>query len=80
MMHEFRLLRRALMLWLPMLLLSACTTRPETWSAAQVAPPAVPQLPSEARQPPAPPWCSPNCSRGLTSERASWQKRMTPPE
>jgi hypothetical protein len=59
---------------------SACTTQPQSWQPEQVAPPAIPQLPNEARQPPAPLWCSPTCSNGLTSERESWQKLMTQPE
>jgi predicted nucleic acid-binding Zn ribbon protein len=62
------------------LLASACTTQPEPWQAEQVAPPAIPPLPNEARQPPAPQWCSQTCSSGLTSERESWQKLMTQPE
>ncbi|EPM86752.1 hypothetical protein A260_15578 [Pseudomonas syringae pv. actinidiae ICMP 19068] len=41
---------------------------------------AAPELPNEARQPPAPPWCSPTCSAGLTRERENWQRLMTNPE
>jgi hypothetical protein len=42
--------------------------------------PALPALPTEARQPPAPPWCSPNCSSALMRERETWRRLMTAPE
>ena len=71
---------RPLMLLLLMLLASACTTQPSNWQPEQAAPAAIPTLPSEARQPPALPWCFPTCSGGLTRERESWRQRMTEPE
>jgi hypothetical protein len=76
-MHELKTPLQLLTLLPLILLASACTTQPEPWQAEQVAPPAIPQLPNEARQPPAPQWCFQTCSSGLTSERESWQKRMT---
>ena len=72
--------RTRLQLWMlaPLMLLAAgCTSRPVSLPPQ---PAAIPDLPSEARQPPAPQWCSPNCSSGLTRERGSWQQRMTEPE
>lgn len=38
--------------------------------------PAVPELPAEARQKPAAPYCSPTCSAALTIERGNWQKML----
>lgn len=72
-MRENRLRQRLLMPVLLMLLVTGCTSRPV--SLPQL-PAAIPELPSEARQPPAPPWCSPNCSSGLTKERESWRQLM----
>jgi len=49
--------------------------------AATISCPArIPPLSPEARQPPAPPWCSPTCSHGLMNERESWRQRLTEPE
>lgn len=62
------------------LLASGCATKQENWLPEQVAPPAIPELPAEAKQPPAPPWCFPTCSSGLTRERESWQEHMTQAE
>ena len=62
------------------LLGSGCGPKPETLLPDQPAAPAIPALPSEARQPPTPQWCSPTCSSGLTKERESWQRLMTPLE
>ncbi|AHG41147.1 hypothetical protein N018_13405 [Pseudomonas syringae CC1557] len=62
------------------LLATGCASKPESWQPPQVAPPVIPELPSEARQPPAPQWCSPTCSAGLTRERENWQRLMTSPE
>lgn len=63
-----------------MLLASGCTTKPASSLPPSVAPARIPPLPHEARQPPAPPWCSPTCSHGLMLERESWRQRMTEPE
>jgi hypothetical protein len=63
-----------------MLLASGCTTQPQISRPPSVAPARIPQLPIEAKQPPAPQWCSPTCSHGLMLERESWRKRMTAPE
>lgn len=64
----------------PMLLVSGCATKVQSSLPQSVAPARIPPLLLEARQPPAPPWCSPNCATGLTNERESWQKLMTAPE
>ncbi|MCS4282471.1 hypothetical protein M2396_000736 [Pseudomonas sp. BIGb0278] len=59
---------------------SGCTTKPASSLPLSVAPARIPPLSREAKQPPAPPWCSPTCSHGLTLERESWRKRMIEPE
>ncbi|QJD55078.1 putative phosphodiesterase [Pseudomonas phage MR15] len=71
---------RLLMLLSLTLLATGCASKLESWQPRQVVCPAIPELPNEARQPPAPPWCSPTCSAGLTRERESWQRLMTNPE
>ncbi len=64
----------------PMLLASGCSTKPPSSPLPSVAPARIPPLSPEARQPPAPPWCSPTCSHGLMIERESWRRLMTRPE
>jgi hypothetical protein len=64
----------------PMLLASGCSTTPPSSPPPSVAPARIPPLSPEARQPPAPPWCSPTCSHGLMLERESWRRLMTGPE
>ena len=67
---------RAAML-LPLLMwLAGCAS---TLPASSVAPALIPPLPAQARQPPAPAWCSPTCSAALTAERESWLRLLTPP-
>ena len=61
----------------PMLLASGCNTTPPSSPPPSVAPARIPPLSPEARQPPAPPWCSPTCSHGLMRERENWRGRMT---
>lgn len=63
----------------PMLLASGCAVTPPSSPPPSVAPARIPPLSPEARQLPAPPWCSPTCSHGLTNERESWRKLMTAP-
>lgn len=46
----------------------------------QVAAPAIPPLPLEARQPITPPWCYPTCSRSLINEQQTWLPLLTNPE
>ena len=77
-MRENRTRLQLLMLAPLMLLVTSCTSR--SVSLPPLPAPAIPELPSEARQPPAPQWCSPTCSGGLTKERESWRLRMTGPE
>lgn len=74
-MKKERLLMLALLT--PMLLASGCATKPESSLPPSVAPARIPPLSPEARQPPAPPWCSPSCSHGLMNERESWRGLLT---
>ena len=39
--------------------------------------PQVPQLPVEARQPPTPTFCSPDCSTQLGSYLSTWRQKLT---
>jgi hypothetical protein len=64
-----------MLLLLPMLL-TGCASPPT--SPQIVAPPLIPPLPQEARQPPAPS-CSPSCSGALRRELQSWLDLLTPP-
>ena len=81
MMRENRKWRLHLVLLLPALLLTGCASTPANWSPPQAACPAIPALPPEAKQTAAPPWCSPDCSTGLSNEIESWRKDlMTPGE
>ena len=66
----------ALMLLLLTSVLTACSNKSPDYSPA-VAPPAVPSLPKEARQPETPPYCLPTCSAGWSRQVESWQKRLT---
>ena len=70
--------RARLQLWMLALLMIGRTSKPT--SLPPVPAPVIPELLSEARQPPAPLWCSPTCSSGLTKERESWRLRMTSSE
>jgi len=70
---------KVLLLWL-VLLASGCTTKPASSLPPSVAPARIPPLPLEARQPAAPPWCSPTCSTGLSKRIENWRQRMTGPE
>lgn len=63
---ENALTKLALMLLLPVVLLSGCAT-PLPPPAPQAA--KIPPLPPQAQQPTPPPICSPNCSAGLTTLR-----------
>ena len=69
-----------LALLVSMLLASGCSTKAPNSQPPSVAPARIPPLSPEARQPPAPPWCSPNCATGLMLERENWRKHMTAPE
>ncbi len=72
-------LSKALLLGL-MLLASGCATKPASSPPPSVAPARIPPLSLEARQPAAPPWCSPTCSHGLMLERENWRQRLIVPE
>ena len=55
-----------LTLLVPAVLLTACSAVPKSLPpSAPIQPATVPTLPSEARQPQTPEWCSPTCSEGL---------------
>lgn len=69
----------ALMLLLPLVLMTGCGGKSQTLPPVVVAPPAIPPLPAQARQPMTPSECSPTCLSGLTAERESWLKLLTPP-
>ncbi len=70
---------RVLLLGL-MLLASGCAMKPANSLPPSVAPARIPPLPLEARQPAAPPWCSPTCSTDLSKRIESWRQRLTAPE
>ncbi|MNE72481.1 hypothetical protein D3C80_1684290 [compost metagenome] len=72
-----RLLMLALLV--PMLLASGCAVTPPSSPPPSVAQARIPPLSPEARQPPAPPWCSPTCSAGLSKRIESWRRLMTEP-
>jgi len=56
------------MLSLSLVLLTACASAPQPLPPpVVVAPPSIPPLPPEARQPPTPGLCSLTCSQGLSS-------------
>lgn len=65
------------MLLLPLLLVAGCASPRLPLPPAVVAPPRIPPLPQEARQPPTPAWCSPTCSDGWRREAETWQSLLT---
>ncbi|MOA50037.1 hypothetical protein D3C78_1730060 [compost metagenome] len=69
-----------LALIVPILLASACTTTLPDMPPPQATAPRIPPLPLDAKQPPAPPWCSPTCSYGLMLERENSRKHMIEPK
>jgi hypothetical protein len=75
-------IKQRLMLLPLALLLTACSSPPTTLpvDSQPVKPAAIPALPPQARQLPAPPLCLPTCSNALTSERATWLQLLTKPE
>lgn len=64
----------------PLLLLTFLAGCASVSPPSVVPPPKVPPLPSEAKQSPAPAWCLPSCSAGLTTLRESWLKLLTDQE
>ena len=62
-----------LTLWLLLMMLAGCSSKSPTYHAD---PPAVPALPSQARQTPSE-YCSPSCLKKLTELRSEWQKKLT---
>lgn len=79
-MHKKNAKLPMLVLLMPMLLVGGCSTKPPSSLPSSVVPARMPPLSPEAKQPPAPPWCSPTCSKGLSTRIESWRKRMTEPE
>lgn len=69
--------RPSLMLMPLLILLAGCA--PSLPVYVQTAPPAIPSLPSEARQGPTPSICSPSCSAALMAERERWLQSLTDP-
>ncbi len=61
------------------LLLAGCAGKSIDCSPAE-QPPAVPSLPSSARQEPLPSWCSGDCLKSLTEWRAAAQQRLSEAE
>jgi len=56
------------------LLLEACSGQSTTSpTISQPRPAAIPALPPQARQLPAPYWCLPTCSSALMKERETWR-------
>ena len=76
-MHRMKRMPLMPMLLALMLLVSGCAMKPQSSLPVSVAPARIPPLSPEARQPPAPPWCSPTCSAGLMRERENWRQSMT---
>lgn len=68
-------IRRALPLMLPLLLLTACANKSPGSSHGLTIPPLRP----EARQPVTPSICLPTCSAALTTARESWRNTLTAP-
>ncbi|MOA33790.1 hypothetical protein D3C78_1551160 [compost metagenome] len=64
------------MLLLLSLLLTGCGSKLIDCAPADQLP-AVPSLPSSARQESPPSWCSPNCSKALTEWRETSRQRLT---
>lgn len=60
------------------LLMSGCGTQSRNMPVA-IDPPAIPALPSQARQSATPSACSPSCLESLTTWRANTLQRLTEP-
>lgn len=61
-----------------LLLMFGCGTPSRTTPVA-IDPPAIPALPSQAKQPATPSACSPSCLESLTTWRANTLQRLTEP-
>ena len=70
---------RRLVLLLPSLLLAGCAGK-SAGCAQGIQPPAMPSLPSSARQEPLPSWCSGDCLKTLTEWRVAAQQRLSEAE
>lgn len=69
----------ALLLGMLTLLLQACASGSLPISPPSVAPPRIPALPREARQPEIPSECLGGCSANLTIARQRWQSSLISP-
>lgn len=70
--------KHALMLLLPILLLTGCASQSPSFPAPQAdAVEVFPDLPDEAKQK-IPAICLPSCSTNLSSEISSWQTQLKP--
>lgn len=56
-----------------------CSTVSPALPPTPIAAAALPPLPPEARQPPAPDWCSPTCTEALTQRRQNSLRSLTLP-
>ncbi len=65
-----------LMLVVLMSALTGCSEKSIVYEPP-VAPPAMPSLPSEARQPTVPSTCSPTCSAKWSEKVELWRQRLT---
>jgi len=77
-MANVRSIKQPLMLLPLALLLTACTGQPTSLplDSQPVKPAAIPALPPQSRQLPAPQWCLPTCSSALTRERENWRQLL----
>jgi hypothetical protein len=75
-MPKIKSLQQRLLLVTLTVLLQACASRLPPSSPPAVAPPRIPALSPEARQPPTPSICSPTCSASLTIEREAWRRKL----
>ncbi len=75
--HKPIAIARGLMLLALPMLVSACAGVSQPSPPVVVPPPAIPPLPTEARQPTPPPICSPTCSAGLMRLRTELLDTLT---
>lgn len=60
-----------------LLTISGCATNSPSCKPDSVEPARVPELPSAARQQPAPPWCSPTCTEAVRADSQKSAQRLT---
>lgn len=69
MLYNLRWTLLALLLLVCLASVSGCATQPPPLQPAVVAPPSIPPLPREARQPPIPSECLPSCAANLMTQK-----------